>query len=94
MAYAFYLVNRLPSSVIGGKTPLEVWSGKTAQDYNLLRVLGCPAYYRIKEDKLDPRVKKGVFVGFKKGVKGYKIWVLRTRSLFSIEMSCLMRLQC
>jgi len=39
----------------------------------LLRVFGCPAYYYIKEDKLDTRAKKCVFVGFKKGVKGYKI---------------------
>ena len=27
-----------------------------------------------KKDKLDPRAKKGVLVGFKKGVKSYKIW--------------------
>jgi len=40
----------------------------------LLRVFGCPAYYHIKEDKLDPRAKKSVFIGFKKGVKGNKIW--------------------
>ena len=73
MAYACYLVNRLPSSVIGGKTPLEVWSG-TAVDYDLLRVFGCPAYYHVKEDKLDPRAKKGLFVSFKKGIKGFKIW--------------------
>ena len=39
----------------------------------MLRVFGCPAYYHVKE-KLDPRAKKVVFVGFKKGVKGYKIW--------------------
>ena len=39
LAYARYLVNRLPSSAIGGKTPLEVWSEKTAPDYDLLRVL-------------------------------------------------------
>jgi len=52
---------------------LEVWSGKIAQDYDLLRVFGCPAYYHVKE-KLDLRAKKVVFVGFKKGVKGYKIW--------------------
>jgi len=66
LAYASYLINRLPSSAIGGKTPLEVWSGKAAQDYDLLRVFGCPAYYHVKKDKLDPRAKKGVFVGFKK----------------------------
>ena len=32
------------------------------------------AYYHVKEDKLDPREKKGVFVGFKRRIKGYKIW--------------------
>ena len=73
LAYACYLVNWLPSSAIGRKTPLEVWSGKAAQDYDSFRVFGCPAYYHIKEDKLDPRSKKGVFVGFKRGIKGNKI---------------------
>ena len=28
----------------------------------------------VKDDKLDPRAKKGVFVGFKRGIKGFKIW--------------------
>ena len=74
LAYACHLVNRLPSSAIGGKTLLEVWSGKVAQDYDSLCVFGCPAYYHVKEDKLDPRARKSVFVGFKKGVKCYKIW--------------------
>jgi len=45
-----------------------------APDYDLLRVFGCPAYFHVKEDKLDPRVKKGLFIEFKKGIKGYKIW--------------------
>ena len=73
-AYACYLVNRLPSSAIGGKIPLEVWSRKTAADYDLLRVFSCPAYYHVKEDKLDPRAKKRLFIEFKKGIKGFKIW--------------------
>jgi len=73
LAYACYLVNKLPSSAIGGKTSLKVWSEKAAQDYDSLRVFGCPTYYHIKEDKSDPRAKKGVFVGFKRGIKFYKI---------------------
>jgi len=71
-----YLVNRLSSSVIGGKTPLEFWSGKVAQDYDSLWVFECPAYYHVKEDKLDSRARKYVFLGFKKGVECYKIWDL------------------
>jgi len=96
LAYACYLVNMLPSSVIGSKTPVEAWSRKFAQNYDLLRVFGCPSYYHVKEDKLDPRAKKGMFIGLKKGIKSYKIfgsWDPRTRNLSQTEMSCLMRLQ-
>jgi len=60
-------------SAIGGKTPLKIWSGKAAQDYDSLRIFGCSTYYHIKEDKLDPKAKKGVFVGFKRVVKALKI---------------------
>jgi len=74
LAYTCYLINRKLLSVVGGKTPLKAWSEKVAQDYDLLRVFECPSCYHIKEDKLDPRAKKGVFIGFKKSVKGYKIW--------------------
>ena len=81
LAYACYLVNRLPLFVIGGKTPLKVWSEKATQDYDSLRVFGYPTYYHIKEDKLDPRMRKCVFVGFKKSVKGYKIWDPRIKNL-------------
>ena len=59
--------------MIGNKTPMEVWSEKAAQDYDSFRIFECPVYYHIKEDKLDPRTKKGAFLGFKRGVKGYKI---------------------
>jgi len=58
LAYACYLVNMLPSSAIGGKTPLKVWSGKVTQDYDSLRVFECPAYYHIKEDKSDQERRK------------------------------------
>jgi len=73
LAYVCYLINRLPSSAIKGKTPLDVWSEKVAQDYDSLWVFGCPAYYHVKKDKLGPRTRKGVFIILKKEVKGYKI---------------------
>jgi len=54
---------------------------RVAQDYDSLRVFSCPAYYHVKKDKLDPRARKCVFIGFKKDIKGYKIWDLKDKSL-------------
>ncbi|KAE8725588.1 hypothetical protein F3Y22_tig00008386pilonHSYRG00069 [Hibiscus syriacus] len=81
VTYAGHLINRLPSSVIGGKTPLEVWSGKPSTDYDSLHVFGSTAYYHVKESKLDPRAKKALFMGITHGVKGFCLWCLDTKKV-------------
>jgi len=48
MLYASHLINRLPSSIIEGKTPMEMWSGKPASD-DILRVFDCPTYYHVSD---------------------------------------------
>lgn len=50
-----------------------MWTGKPA-NYSFLRVFGCEAYYHVNEGKLVPRAKKGYFVGYPSGVKGFRIW--------------------
>jgi transposase InsO family protein len=70
---ACYITNRGPHTGIDCKTPYKVWTGKPA-DYSNLRVFGCTAYYHVNEGKLEPRAKKGIFVGYGEGVKGYRIW--------------------
>jgi len=43
------------------------------------RIFGCPAYVHIPSEersKLDSKSKKCIFIGFKKEVKGYKLWDL------------------
>ncbi|KAH9718032.1 Integrase catalytic domain-containing protein [Citrus sinensis] len=37
------------------------------------------AYYYVKDGKLDPRARKAIFVGFKGGVKGFKLWDLEDK---------------
>ena len=81
LSYAVHLVNRLPVSGNGGKTPLEVWSGTPVIDYDKLHVFGCPAYYHVTNSKLDPRAKKAKFMGFSKGVKGYRLWCPETSKI-------------
>ena len=74
VTYAGHLINRLPTAANEGKTPMEVWSGKPATDYHYLHIFGCPAYFHVRESKLDPRAKKAVFLGFNDGVKGFRLW--------------------
>jgi hypothetical protein len=70
---ACYLINRSPSIAIEKKTPIEVWSGSPA-DYSELIVFGCTAYAHVDNGKLEPRAVKCIFLGYKSGVKGYKLW--------------------
>ena len=66
IVYASHLINGLSSTAIGGKAPLEVWSGKAAQDHDLLRVFESPAYFSAKNGKVNPRAKKFVFLSIKR----------------------------
>ena len=79
VTYAQHLIDRLPSSVIDDKIPLEVWYRKPATDYDSLHVFGSIAYYHVIESKLDPREKKALFMGFSYGAKGYRLWCLEAK---------------
>ena len=62
IVYASHLINRLSSTAIGGKTPLQVWSEKFAQDSDLLWVLGSPTYFSTKDGKVNPRARSLYFL--------------------------------
>ena len=72
---ACYLINRCPSAAIDFKTPQEKWTGQ-APNFDHLKVFGCIAYAHIRQDKLEPRAIKCMFLGYPEGVKGYKLWCL------------------
>eukprot|EP00253_Pinus_taeda_P007140 PITA_07140 len=78
-----YLVNRSPSSALEDKTPQEVWTGKKPS-LSHLRVFGCDAYAhvpKVKRTKLDSKYEKCIFIGYKDGLKGYKVWNTVTRKV-------------
>ena len=80
---ACYLVNRSPSSALEDKTPHEVWTGKKPY-LSHLRVFGCDAYVHLpkeKRTKLDNKSEKCIFIGYKDGLKGYKLWNPETRKV-------------
>jgi hypothetical protein len=65
-------------------TPHEVWSGKKPS-LKHLRVFGCDAYVHVPKEnrsKMDNKVEKCIFIGYKYGVKGYNLWNLETKKIF------------
>ena len=80
---ACYLVNRSPSSALEDKTPHEVWTGKKPS-LSHLRLFGCDAYVHVpkeKRTKLDNKCERCIFIGYKDGLKGYKLWNPETRKV-------------
>jgi len=59
--YANHSLNRLPMTIIEGKTPMEIWSGGAACNHGSLRLSGCPAYVDVKKNLLASNTKKLVF---------------------------------
>jgi hypothetical protein len=83
MGTTCYLVNRSPSSVLDDKIPHKVWPRKKPSLQHL-RVFGCDAYVHVPKEnksKLDKRAEKCIFIGYKDGVKGYKIWNPETKKI-------------
>ncbi|GJV02856.1 retrovirus-related pol polyprotein from transposon TNT 1-94 [Tanacetum coccineum] len=81
---ATYLINKLPSSVIGNVTPYEILL-KNKPTYEHLKVFGCLALVSNPSrtaDKFDPRVIPCVFLGYPSHQKGYKFYNLLTHSSF------------
>ena len=70
---ACFLINRPPSVSIDKKTPIEVWSSTPGVCSNL-KIFCCLAYARVDNGKLEPKSVKYGFLGYKNGVKGYKLW--------------------
>ena len=78
-----YGVNRSPTMAPVDKNPYEVWVGKNPSVAHL-EVFGCDSFVHVpkeKRRKLDNKVEKCIFIGYKDGVKGYELWNLVTRKI-------------
>jgi hypothetical protein len=80
---ACYMVNKSPSSALDDKTPQEVWTGKKPS-LTHLKVFGYDAYVHVPKEnksKLDKKAEKCIFIGYKDGLKGYKLWNPETKKV-------------
>jgi len=79
IGYASHLINGLSSTVIEGKTLLDIWLGGATQDYGLLRVFESPTYFCVKDGKVNLRAKKFVLLGVNRNMKGYNFGTPKKR---------------
>jgi transposase InsO family protein len=78
---AVYLLNRVPCKANGGRTPFELWHGKTPIVQHL-KVFGCIMYVKNTVPylkKLDDRGRKMIFVGYERGSKVHRAYDPVTR---------------
>jgi hypothetical protein len=81
---AAYLINRMPSRVLGHKTPMECLHGSNSFIVPP-KIFGCTCFvhdYRSSAGKLDPRAIKCIFVGYSPTKKGYRCWCPAERKFF------------
>lgn len=80
---ACFVLNRSGPSRLSGKSPFEIWFKKRPSVY-FLKVFGSDAFVHIpdcKRKKLDPKARKGVFVGYSETSKGYRIYFEDTETV-------------
>ena len=71
-----YVINRSRGTAIDLQIPEEKWTSRKV-DYSNLRTFGCSTYVHVHKQecsKLDPKSNPCLFMSFKEGVKGYKLW--------------------
>lgn len=77
--HAVHLINRLPTPLLGNKTPYELLYSKS---YKGLWLFSLCFHLETNRTKFNSRARKSVFIGYKEGTKGYILHDLHSKEIF------------
>lgn len=72
-----YVINRTDPTKQSGRTPYELWFGKTA-NINNLKIFGTKCFVHVpkeKRRKLYKKPEKGFVLGYVEDCKGYRVYI-------------------
>ena len=84
LSTATYLRNLSPTKAVKDITPYEAWSS-IKPDVQHLRVFGSICYahiHKTERQKLDPKSRKAMLLGYGDKVKGYRLYDLKDKKVF------------
>lgn len=84
VATAEYIHNITPTKTRRDKTPMELWNSKKPSVRHL-KPFGCLAYYKVhnnKRHKLEAKAKRGVFIGYSRERKAYRIFDMEEGKMY------------
>ncbi|KAK2450734.1 putative mitochondrial protein [Trifolium repens] len=82
--HATFLINRIPTPYLNGKSPFELLKNETP-DLENIKVFGSLTYastLQAHRTKFEPRGRTCVFLGYKQGVKGTILYDLHNKEIF------------
>lgn len=89
-----YLINRMPKRSLHFNSPWQQLFG-SLPNYMTLRVFGCACYPQLRPyslNKLEPRTKQCVFIGYSLNYKGYRCLDLSTGRIYVSSCCFFMKL--
>lgn len=77
---ACYIRNRCPTAALKGRLPFTVWTGKTPTMI-YMQTFGTKVFVKIKGNrgKFDSRSEEGIFVGYDRQSKAYRVHLPRSK---------------
>lgn len=83
-----FILNISPSSTLDMNTPYSLWhenmTGSHSNNTDFLRAIGCAAYPLLKTtqmNKLSPKSKRCILVGYELGARAYRLWDPETKKI-------------